>query len=370
MGVLRRILIAACLVPGLPPQTASGLQTTESPAAPPAAAGPQDSGKPPAAQTAAPVWRLQAGDSFEVLSQLTRRTLISFPDQEPVPLETTDEQLLRYTAETVSTAGDVVFVVEVRGARRSVSGQASRSWKASVGDLQKLKDFRLRLQVDPEGRTTLLPGDNYSNSLQKLASGDDSYAKFLQVAIPQELLAAWFERPFWLPRRDMVQPDMAEFTVNFLENAGPFGLLRCDAVLKLQTQPAKPDSSDQTPVTTLQITGSPRYVQLPLNAAAVSPAEKLSLPLKDLKINSASLTGSVLPAKRSASVRPPFDRILTQLSAQGTISLPQSSAASDGQSELPFELQQIHQIQVTGFSFAENLREQLLRPPVLPAEPQ
>jgi len=370
MGVFCRIVIAACLISGVLPQTASGLQTTETPAAAPAPATLPNAATPPAIQAAAPVWGLRAGDGFEVLSQLTRRTLISFPDQKPVPLETTDEQLVRYTAETVSPAGDVVFAVEVRAARRNVSGQASRSWKAAAGDLQKLKDFRLRLQVDPEGRTALLPGESYSNSLQKLAAGDDLYAKFLQVAIPEELLAAWFERPFWLPRRDMVQPDMAEFTVSFLENVGPFGLLKCEAILKPQTQPAQSESEDQKPMTTLQISGSPRYLQLPLNDAAISPAEKLSLPLRDLKISSASLTGSILPARPSANARPPFDRILTQLLAQGTIILPESSVAAVGKSELPFELQQTRQIQITGFNFAENRRELPLRLPVQPQEPQ
>jgi len=317
-----------------------------------------------------PVWKLQAGDSFLVLSRLYRRTVISFPDQPPAPLETEDWQQLRYTVDTVSPAGDATFSIEVQDASRQSRGQASRAWKAGAADLQKLTGFRLWLQVDPEGRAALPPGDSYQTSLQKLAGGDDEYAEFLRVACPEELLLSWFERPFWLPRRDMIQPQMQERTVGVVENIGPFGLLRCDAVLRIQA--AAPNGEQPTPAAiSLQISGTPRFLPLPLGDAATTPAAKVNLPVTDIRVTEAKLTGLIKPTSiRSATARPPFESILTEISAKGTLKLAATSASAVAASELPFELQQQREIRITSIVFAENRTERLLRLPVLPPEPQ
>jgi len=349
-----------------------------------AAAEVTDESVPQAPVPTPPVWKLQAGDSFLVLSRLYRRTVINFPDQPPAPLETEDWQQLRYTVDTVSPAGDATFSIEVQDASRQSRGQASRAWKAGAADLQKLTGFRLWLQVDPEGRAALPPGDSYQTSLQKLAGGDDEYAEFLRVACPEELLLSWFERPFWLPRRDMIQPQMQERTVGVVENIGPFGLLRCDAVLRIQAtaesgktdvqaaEPAAPNGEQPTPATiSLQITGKPRFLPLPLGDAATTPAAKVNLPVTDIRVTEASLTGLIKPTSiRSATARPPFESILTEISAKGTLKLAATSASAVAASELPFELQQQREIRITSIIFAENRTERLLRLPVLPPEPQ
>lgn len=343
-----------------------------------------DESAPSVPVTTAPVWKLQAGDSFVVLSRLYRRTLIDFPDQPAAPLETEDRQQLRYTVDTISPTGDAVFIIEIEESRRQSVGQASRAWKAGAVDLQRLNGFRLWLQVDPEGRASLLPGDSYRSSLQKLAGGDDDYAEFLRVACPEELMVSWFERPFWLPRRNMIQAEMQERTVGVVENAGPFGLLRCDAVLRVQqepesseaeVQPSQPAAPSREPSTTatvsLQISGTPRFLPLPLSHGATTPAAKVNLPVTDIRITEANLTGLIKPsAIRSANARPPFESLLTNVSAKGTLKLAATSANAAAGTELSFELQQQRETRITSFIFAENRTERLLRVPVLPPEPQ
>lgn len=331
-----------------------------------------------------PVWKMQAGDSFVVLSSLYRRTLINFPNQPAAPLETEDRQQLRYTVDTISPAGDAVFIIEIEESDRRTVGQASRAWKAGSVDLQKLNGFRLWLQVDPEGRASLLPGDSYRSSLQKLAAGDDDYAEFLRVACPEELLVSWFERPFWLPQRNMIQPDMQERTVSVVENAGPFGLLRCDTLLRnpkasagsdVEVQPADPAAPQPEPsapvAVSLEISGTPRFLPLPLSDATTAPAAKVNLPITDIRITEANLTGNVrAPSVRSANARPPFERILTELTASGTMKLAAISAAAVAGTELSFELQLRRETRMISFTFAENRTERQLRFPVLPPEPQ
>lgn len=313
------------------------------------------------------VWGLRARDVFSMNLMSQRATSLTFGGNAPILIESRDFLRLEYRVESVGANGDAIMTVRFFQPQRESSGDLSRDSRMASGALSRLANCSVRFRVDPFGVASAIDSAGHNGFLLALAGTDESYTEFLQAACPDDVYSSWLGRPFWFPRRDMISKNQKEWTANITDSVGAFGLLRTALTLK-------PEVVDGETLV-VAISGKPEFAPLVLPTKAVAPESVLQLPIREITIQSGSVTGKaqqrrrppatnlVAPARQPA--RPPFDLIEVTISVTGKGQVDESFARSLPAKEFQFEHSSRSSMMITGYAFSENLLQEL---PLAPLE--
>ncbi len=319
------------------------------------------------AQESKAVWGLRARDVFSINVVSSRATSLTFGGNTPILIESRDFLRLEYRVESVDANGDAKMLVRFFQPQRESSGDLSRDARVAAGALSRLSNCSVRLRVDPFGVASAIDPAEHSGFLSSLAGTDEAYIGFLKAACPDDVYSSWLGRPFWFPRRDMISENQKEWTVSVTDSVGAFGLLRTSLTLK-------PEAVDaDTMVVT--ISGKPEFAPLVLPSNAEVPESALQLPIREMTIQSGSVTGKAqqrrrppagnLPAPTFQSARPPFDLMEVTINVTGKGQIDDRFGSSLPAKDFQFEHSSRNSMMITGFAFSENLLREL---PVVPVE--
>lgn len=320
------------------------------------------------AQESKAVWGLRARDVFSINVVSSRATSLTFGGNAPILIESRDFLRLEYRVESVDANGDAKMLVRFFQPQRESSGEMSRDARVAAGALSRLANCSVRLRVDPFGVASAIDPAEHSGFLSALAGTDEAYIGFLKAACPDDVYSSWLGRPFWFPQRDMISANQKEWTVSVTDSVGAFGLLRTSLTLK-------PEAADAETMV-VAISGKPEFAPLVLPSNAEAPEAVLQLPIKEMTIQSGSVTGKAqqrrrppagnLSAPPRPSARPPFDLMEVTLNVTGKGQIDERFGSSLPAKEFQFEHSSRNSMMITGYAFSENLLREL---PAVPVEP-
>lgn len=320
------------------------------------------------AQESKAVWGLRARDVFSINVVSTRATSLTFGGNAPILIESRDFLRLEYRVESVDANGDAKMLVRFFQPQRESSGELSRDARVAAGALSRLANCSVRLRVDPFGVASAIDPAEHSGFLSSLAGTDEAYIGFLKAACPDDVYSSWLGRPFWFPRRDMISENQKEWTVSVTDSVGAFGLLRTSLTLK-------PEAVDAETMV-VAISGKPEFAPLVLPSNAEVPESVMQLPIREMTIQSGSVTGKAQQRRRPPAAgnliapvrqpaRPPFDLMEVTINVTGKGQIDDRFGSSLPAKDFQFEHSSRNSMMITGYAFSENLLREL---PAVPVE--
>lgn len=299
-----------------------------------------------AADEAVSVWGMNAGDRFLVSVVIVKQTDVTIDDQPPIRSETTDKLRIEYRVVQVSTNGEAICVARLQRPNRETDKASPDSLKSAAGNVVNLEDLLVVLHVDSEGIVQRVSTADKESILANVASPEPSALRLLEHACPDEVIASWFGRPFWIA----CHPEDAKpgHTWNRADDIamGEFGTLRNSNDITI--------AGGKTRLTDVEISGTGRFVPL---VVPQTDSQFSSSILKDVTAELDQFSGTARMFLRSANEdkiqpirkRPQFDsmELTIRLHGQGLL----QKGQSDPPQQVAFQQTQIQSWNLVEFEF-------------------
>ena len=270
------------------------------------------------------VWNMSTGDSFTVAVVISKQTTTTQNNQ-PTTTETSDRFRIEYRAARVRKNGDAIVAAMLREPSRDTVG-TSPSLKSTADRVMVLEDVALLFQLDKEGIVQGVSPSDRQEIINLLTGTDAKLAALLSRSLPNEVMASWISRPFWLALAADQQQPMAEWKRTLTAGCGPFGTAEHEIQLTL--------NEIKDSFGSVSATATSRFVPLVLPAAEVTANTDLLTNVK-VSVEDFQLTArmAIVPLVQSdppSLVRPQFESLDLKVRVAGSGDVPASGAKANG----------------------------------------
>lgn len=269
------------------------------------------------------IWGLKTGDRF-VLSVLSvKHTEVTIGDQPPTNSDTRDRYEIEYRVTQVKNSGDAVIAARLRKANREVGEASQESLKASARSARALEDLRIGFEIDSTGQILTITERDRDSVLSAISGLDVSTSQLLRDSCPEDVIASWLSRPFWVGPADSVdllpkdgdQKEQKKSSLTRKDSIaiGPFGVMQAT----IEIEPNAAEEKEESMI----VAGKGRFAPL-----VVPNRETISskIPLQNVTAELDEYSGKILLAQKKQKSEAPMPE------GSRPESLPEITPAQDG----------------------------------------
>lgn len=329
-------------------------------------------GNDEAAGSSRAVWQIESGDSFIVAVVVRKKSITTVGDKQTVTSETTDRFRIEYRVARAQEDGDAIIAAILHEPTRDVADDSSPSLRTTADESARLDDAGILFQLAPDGAVLGVSPSDREQIIGLVSNGDERLASLLSRSLPNDVMAGWLSRPFWLAVPEQTRQSGASWSRLFAVACGPFGTMQHDVTLTL-------DDASETP-SRVSAKAESRFVPLVLPAGAAAENQAL---LSNVQVTGQqlSVTGTMMPVtkpepaasdggegeERREQRRPGFESLELGLQVTGIGELPAATESAEaGDGAVRFELSIAESWMLESSSFG---RPELMFGPLAPVVP-